>query len=74
MTINGYKYWSRLRPVGPFTYPSDARLLAFYNYESRTEYHGKTVWGWMRLDRAALLCAVHSGTDRISARRDFGGR
>jgi len=37
--------------VGPFTYPSDARLLAFYNYESRTEYHGKTVWGWMRLDR-----------------------
>ena len=51
MTINGYKYWSKLRPVGPFTYPSDARLLGFYNYESRTEYHGKMVWGWMRLDR-----------------------
>ena len=47
-----YRYYSKLRPVGPGTFPKEG-VQEIFNYDCQTyvEEVGREVWGYIEYDR-----------------------
>lgn len=74
-----YRYYSKLRPVGPGTYPG--KPVAFTNFDERTNTDGIDAWGYLEYDQPltpqqiddydlAEAAAQNSSVDNLSSMGD----